>query len=178
MIPTVFGEKAVLRLLASGNMVADAETFGMNQAHFEQFSKMLEAPNGMIYITGPTGSGKTTTLYMALQKLSNRKVNIATIEDPVEWNIPRVNQCQVNTVAGLTFERGLRSLLRQDPDIIMVVLLGSQISPASVSGYSTELVSDISTAAAVANHKADTALGEEYAAHQSGLLDFPSGMLR
>ena len=93
VIPTVFGEKAVLRLLASGNMVADAETFGMNQAHFEQFSKMLEAPNGMIYITGPTGSGKTTTLYMALQ---------------------------VNTVAGLTFERGLRSLLRQDPDIIMV----------------------------------------------------------
>lgn len=66
VIPTVFGEKAVLRLLASGNMVADAETFGMNQAHFEQFSKMLEAPNGMIYITGPTGSGKTTTLYMAL----------------------------------------------------------------------------------------------------------------
>ena len=120
VIPTVFGEKAVLRLLASGNMVADAETFGMNQAHFEQFSKMLEAPNGMIYITGPTGSGKTTTLYMALQKLSNRKVNIATIEDPVEWNIPRVNQCQVNSVAGLTFERGLRSLLRQDPDIIMV----------------------------------------------------------
>lgn len=120
VIPTVFGEKAVLRLLASGNMVADAETFGMNQAHFEQFSKMLEAPNGMIYITGPTGSGKTTTLYMALQKLSNRKVNIATIEDPVEWNIPRVNQCQVNTVVGLTFERGLRSLLRQDPDIIMV----------------------------------------------------------
>lgn len=120
VIPTVFGEKAVLRLLASGNMVADAETFGMNQAHFEQFSKMLEAPNGMIYITGPTGSGKTTTLYMALQKLSNRKVNIVTIEDPVEWNIPRVNQCQVNTVAGLTFERGLRSLLRQDPDIIMV----------------------------------------------------------
>lgn len=120
VIPTVFGEKAVLRLLASGNMVADAETFGMNQAHFEQFSRMLEAPNGMIYITGPTGSGKTTTLYMALQKLSNRKVNIATIEDPVEWNIPRVNQCQVNAVAGLTFERGLRSLLRQDPDIIMV----------------------------------------------------------
>lgn len=120
VIPTVFGEKAVLRLLASGNMVADAETFGMNQAHFEQFSRMLEAPNGMIYITGPTGSGKTTTLYMALQKLSNRKVNIATIEDPVEWNIPRVNQCQVNAVAGLTFERGLRSLLRQDPYIIMV----------------------------------------------------------
>ena len=100
MIPTVFGEKAVLRLLASGNMVADAETFGMNQAHFEQFSKMLEAPNGMIYITGPTGSGKSNNTYMALQKLSNRKVNIATIEDPVEWNIPRVNQCQVNTVAG------------------------------------------------------------------------------
>ena len=120
VIPTVFGEKAVLRLLASGGTVADAEYFGMNKEHFEQFSRMLEAPNGMIYITGPTGSGKTTTLYMALQKLSDRKVNIATIEDPVEWNIPRVNQCQVNPVAGLTFERGLRSLLRQDPDIIMV----------------------------------------------------------
>lgn len=120
VVPTVFGEKAVLRLLASAGTIADAETFGMKQEHYEQFARMLEAPNGMIYITGPTGSGKTTTLYLALQKLSDRKVNIATIEDPVERTIPRVNQCQVNPVAGLTFSRGLRSLLRQDPDIIMV----------------------------------------------------------
>lgn len=120
VIPTVFGEKAVLRLLASGSNISDASRFGMTQEHYDMFSRMLNAPNGIIYITGPTGSGKTTTLYMALQKLSSRQVNISTIEDPVERNIPRVNQCQVNTMAGMSFERGLRSLLRQDPDIIMV----------------------------------------------------------
>lgn len=120
MIPTVFGEKAVLRLLASGNMVADAETFGMNQAHFEQFSKMLEAPNGMIYITGPTGSGKTTTLYMALQKLSNRKVNIATIEDPVEWRYSACQSVPGKYCCGAYLSADCVSLLRQDPDIIMV----------------------------------------------------------
>ena len=81
---------------------------------------MLRAPHGIIYITGPTGSGKTTTLYMALEMLAQRAVNISTIEDPVERNIDRINQMQVNPMAGLTFESGLRALLRQDPDIIMV----------------------------------------------------------
>lgn len=120
VIPTVYGEKAVLRLLTSNSRIDRSENFGMNDSHYEEFCKMLEAPNGIIYITGPTGSGKTTTLYMALSRISNRKVNIATIEDPVERHLPRINQSQVNNVAGMTFERGLRSLLRQDPDIIMV----------------------------------------------------------
>lgn len=81
---------------------------------------MLNSPNGIIYITGPTGSGKSTTLYMVLEYLSHRQVNISTVEDPVEKNVPSINQTQVNPVAGLTFESGLRALLRQDPDIIMV----------------------------------------------------------
>ncbi|MBQ8638013.1 MAG: Flp pilus assembly complex ATPase component TadA [Lachnospiraceae bacterium] len=120
VIPTVYGEKAVLRLLTANNRIERSETFGMTPEHYEEFSRMLDAPNGIIYLTGPTGSGKTTTLYMALSKISSHKINIATIEDPVERRLPRVNQSQVNTVAGMTFERGLRSLLRQDPDVIMV----------------------------------------------------------
>lgn len=121
VIPTVFGEKAVLRFLASGDTVFDrGGHFGMNDDSFMKFNEMLKAPNGIIYITGPTGSGKTTTLYMALEKLSKQQVNISTIEDPVERNLPRINQMQVNNQAGLTFGVGLRALLRQDPDIIML----------------------------------------------------------
>lgn len=120
LIPTVFGEKAVLRLL-SGNAQIDYEkTFGMNAADYRAFSGMLQAPNGIIYLTGPTGSGKTTTLYMILEAISRGQINISTIEDPVEKNLPRINQMQVNPVSGLNFENGLRALLRQDPDVIMV----------------------------------------------------------
>ena len=120
VIPTVFGEKAVLRLLA-GNMPIDhAGSFGMQEEDCEKLNKMLQSPNGIIYFTGPTGSGKTTTLYMILEELSKRLVNISTIEDPVEKNLARINQMQVNNQSGLTFEVGLRALLRQDPDIIMV----------------------------------------------------------
>lgn len=120
LIPTVFGEKAVLRLL-SGNAQIDYEkTFGMNAADYKAFSGMLQAPNGIIYLTGPTGSGKTTTLYMVLEAISRGQINISTIEDPVEKNLPRINQMQVNPVSGLNFENGLRALLRQDPDVIMV----------------------------------------------------------
>lgn len=120
LIPTVFGEKAVLRVLASSVKLDYAEQFGMNDYSYRQFLPILNSPNGIIYITGPTGSGKSTTLYMILSYLSSRMVNIATIEDPVEKNMPSVNQTQVNNVAGLTFDAGLRALLRQDPDIIMV----------------------------------------------------------
>lgn len=121
ILPTVFGEKAVLRLLASSSQVEDhPEQFGMEEETYRRFLPLLSAPNGIIYLTGPTGSGKSTTLYMILESLSRRNVNISTIEDPVEKNVPRVNQTQVNPVAGLTFETGLRALLRQDPDIIMV----------------------------------------------------------
>ena len=120
VIPTVYGEKAVLRYLNSNTPITHANHFGMSDADYLKISMMMEMPHGIIYVTGPTGSGKTTTLYMILESLAKRQVNISTIEDPVERNIERINQMQVNNVAGLTFERGLRALLRQDPDIIMV----------------------------------------------------------
>jgi type IV pilus assembly protein PilB len=120
VLPTVFGEKAVLRLLANNTTIEHADTFGMNEANYRRFRRMLQAPNGIIYLTGPTGSGKSTTLYMVLEELSKKQVNISTIEDPVEKNIHGINQTQVNTMAGMTFEVGLRALLRQDPDILMV----------------------------------------------------------
>ena len=120
IIPTVFGEKVVMRILAGNSRIDNAGTFGMEQDNYEKFTRMLKSPNGLIYITGPTGSGKTTTLYMALDSLSGKPVNISTIEDPVEKNLNRLNQMQIHPTAGLTFDSGLRALLRQDPDIIMV----------------------------------------------------------
>lgn len=120
VLPTVFGEKAVLRVLSSSGELDYSGQFGMDDATYRRFAPMLNVPNGIIYITGPTGSGKSTTLYMILEYLSRRMVNISTVEDPVEKNVPGINQTQVNNVAGLTFEVGLRALLRQDPDIIMV----------------------------------------------------------
>lgn len=120
LIPTVFGEKAVLRLLSGNAQIDHEKTFGMDAADYQAFSGMLKAPNGIIYLTGPTGSGKTTTLYMILEAISRGQINISTIEDPVEKNLPRINQMQVNPISGLNFENGLRALLRQDPDVIMV----------------------------------------------------------
>ena len=120
ILPTVFGEKAVIRLLDSRAVIEQADHFGMEEENYHRFVPMLDCPNGIIYITGPTGSGKTTTLYMVLELLAKRQVNIATIEDPVEKTLAHVSQTQVNTTAGLTFDTGLRALLRQDPDIIMV----------------------------------------------------------
>lgn len=120
VIPTVFGEKAVLRLLESNSVIERAESFGMQPEDYGKMRRILRSPHGIIYLTGPTGSGKTTTLYMILEEMARRQVNISTIEDPVERNIMGVNQMQVNNQAGLTFGTGLRALLRQDPDVIMV----------------------------------------------------------
>ena len=120
LLPTVYGEKAVLRLMATTTNMNYANHFGMDDYSYQQFLPMLNHPNGIIYITGPTGSGKSTTLYMVLEYLSGRHVNISTIEDPVEKRIEGINQSQVNNVSGLTFDVGLRALMRQDPDIIMV----------------------------------------------------------
>ena len=119
-IPTVYGEKMVMRFLSMNVPLDHAGQFGMNDGDYQKILQMLQSPHGVVYITGPTGSGKTTTLYMILEMLSQRNVNIATIEDPVERNLPKINQTQVNILAGLTFDVGLRSILRQDPDIIMV----------------------------------------------------------
>lgn len=120
IIPTSYGEKAVLRFLNSNTTIMHNKTYGMIQENYEKICKMLEMPHGIIYFTGPTGSGKTTTLYMILETLAKRQINISTIEDPVEKNIERCNQIQINNMAGLDFEMGLRALLRQDPDVILV----------------------------------------------------------
>lgn len=119
--PTVQGENVVLRVLdKSGLVVAGLEALGMFPAELEMFRKMITSPYGIILVTGPTGSGKTTTLYSALQVLNTEEVNIMTIEDPVEYQFFGLKQMQVNSKIGLTFSNSLRSFLRQDPDIILV----------------------------------------------------------
>ena len=109
-----------MRIMAFNGKLEHADHFGMDEYSYKQFAPLLNYPNGIIYITGPTGSGKSTTLYMILEYLTGRNINISTIEDPVEKNLPGINQTQVNPVAGLTFDVGLRALMRQDPDIIMI----------------------------------------------------------
>lgn len=119
-IPTPFGEKLVLRFLSRDVAMDHADKFGMNEENYKKICRILKNPYGMIYITGPTGSGKTTTLYMIVEELAKQPINVSTIEDPVERPIPRVNQTQVNLKAGFTFQNGLRALLRQDPDVILL----------------------------------------------------------
>ena len=119
-IPTLHGEKVVVRLLNRSQTQLGLEELGMEKDQLEVFKKLIARRAGLILVTGPTGSGKTTTLYTTLAVLNSKEVNIMTIEDPVEYQLPGINQIQVNPKAGLTFARGLRSILRQDPDIIMV----------------------------------------------------------
>jgi type IV pilus assembly protein PilB len=119
-LPTMFGEKIVMRLLDMGSTLNDISKLGFNTLNFKRFSEMIEKPTGIVLITGPTGSGKSSTLYAALNKLNNETVNIITIEDPVEYQLEGINQIQVNPNVGMTFAAGLRSILRQDPNIIMV----------------------------------------------------------
>lgn len=120
VIPTFYGEKIVLRLLKDGNLGFTLEKLGIDGDNLEKIRKALRNKTGMILNTGPTGSGKTTTLYTMLDILNDPKVNISTIEDPIEYQIPRINQTQVRSDIGYTFASGLRALVRQDPDILMV----------------------------------------------------------
>lgn len=120
VLPTVFGEKCVMRLAQKNNLTRDKSELGLSPQDMAEFDDILKNPHGMILVTGPTGSGKSTTLYTALHELNNEEVNIITVEDPVEANIDGVNQVQVNPKANLTFGTALRSILRQDPDIIMI----------------------------------------------------------
>jgi type IV pilus assembly protein PilB len=120
VMPTVYGEKVVMRLLDRSNFLKSKGELGFTEHNMEMFNSILDSPNGVILVTGPTGSGKTTTLYAALNELNTMNKNIITVEDPVEYKIEGINQVQVNTKAGLLFSTGLRSILRQDPDIIMV----------------------------------------------------------
>ncbi len=119
-LPTVRGEKVVLRILDKSSLMLDLKKLGFLSEHLASFKKMIEEPHGMILMTGPTGSGKTTTLYSALKALDTAETNIVTVEDPVEYKLAGINQVQVNPKAGLTFANGLRSILRQDPDIMMI----------------------------------------------------------
>ncbi|GIX44337.1 MAG: type IV-A pilus assembly ATPase PilB [Candidatus Sumerlaea sp.] len=118
--PTVFGEKVVIRILDRGNLMLNLTDLGMDPEVLAGFEAQIRAPWGMILVTGPTGSGKSTTLYSALNTINDPRKNIMTIEDPVEYQLRGINQVQVHPEIGLTFAEGLRSFLRQDPDIIMV----------------------------------------------------------
>ena len=118
--PTVHGENVVMRLLDRSSILLGLKDLGFTKENLDIFSRLILQPNGIILITGPTGSGKTTTLYSALSTISSMEKNIITIEDPVEYELPLIRQTQVNPKADITFANGLRSILRQDPDVIMV----------------------------------------------------------
>ncbi|MBQ2981138.1 MAG: Flp pilus assembly complex ATPase component TadA [Lachnospiraceae bacterium] len=119
-LPTVYGEKVVMRLASKEGFNRAKSELGLRPEDLEKFDGILKNPNGIILVTGPTGSGKSTTLYTALSELSTEEVNVVTVEDPVEANVNGVNQVQVNNKADMTFANALRSILRQDPDIIMI----------------------------------------------------------
>jgi len=120
ILPTVHGEKVVLRVLDKSNLSASLDKLGLDEGTFKQFKQAIDAPHGLILVTGPTGSGKTTTLYSALNELNSPQWNIVTVEDPVEFQIPGINQVPTKKDIGLTFANALRSILRQDPDIVMI----------------------------------------------------------
>lgn len=120
VLPTVFGEKIVIRLLDRSSFLLSKKQLGFTDTNLYRFNQILKKPNGIILVTGPTGSGKTTTLYTALREFNSVNRNIITVEDPVEYKLDGINQVQVNIKGGLTFANGLRSILRQDPDIVMI----------------------------------------------------------
>jgi len=120
VMPTVHGEKIVLRVLDKSNLTASIDKLGLDPETFKQVKSAIDAPHGLILVTGPTGSGKTTTLYSALNELNSPIYNIVTVEDPVEFQVPGINQVPTKKEIGLTFANALRSILRQDPDIIMI----------------------------------------------------------
>lgn len=120
VLPTVFGEKVVIRLLDRSSYVLSKSELGFTKENMQVFDSIVKNPYGIILVTGPTGSGKTTTLYAALKEINHINRNIVTVEDPVEYRLPGINQVQVNNKAGLTFASGLRAILRQDPDVIMI----------------------------------------------------------
>jgi type IV pilus assembly protein PilB len=120
MLPTVYGENIVMRILDKGSLMLNLEDLGLSPEMLKRLKSILASSYGIILVTGPTGSGKTTTLYSCLNNLNNADVNIITVEDPVEYRLKLIRQAHVNVKAGLTFANGLRSILRQDPDIVMV----------------------------------------------------------
>jgi len=139
-LPTIFGEKVVMRILDKGNLNIDLNKLGFQEQALNDFTRAIAMPYGMVLVTGPTGSGKTTTLYSALSKINTSEVNIMTAEDPVEYNLEGINQVLVNDDVGLSFAAALRSFLRQDPNIIMVgeirdIDTGSIAVKAALTGH-------------------------------------------
>jgi general secretion pathway protein E len=120
VIPTAFGERVVLRLLDKSQALLTLSDLGLDEAKVAQFDRLIKSPYGIVLVTGPTGSGKTTSLYAALSKINSPAINIITIEDPIEYQIEGIGQIQVNPKIDLTFATGLRSIVRQDPDVILV----------------------------------------------------------
>ena len=140
ILPTVYGEKVVMRLTSKTALTRNKSQLGLKEGELKQFDHIMRNPHGIILVTGPTGSGKSTTLYTALSELNTEEVNIITVEDPVEANINGINQVQVNNKADLTFASALRSILRQDPDIIMIGEIRDQETAsiavqASITGH-------------------------------------------
>ncbi len=165
MLPTVYGEKTVMRLTEKKALTRDKRNLGFDDAELGTFDKIFGNPNGIILVTGPTGSGKSTTLYTALSELNKEDVNIITVEDPVEANIEGINQVQVNNKAGLTFAAALRSILRQDPDIIMIGEIRDEETAsiavtASITGHLVVSTLHTNSAAASITRLAD--MGLEY----------------
>jgi general secretion pathway protein E len=119
-LPSAHGERAVLRLLDKGEQKFSLESLGMDGDVLEQFNTLVQQPHGIVLVTGPTGSGKTTTLYASLTRLDTRTSNVLTVEDPVEYELPGIGQTQVNPKIDLTFAKALRAILRQDPDVVMI----------------------------------------------------------
>ena len=139
-LPTIFGEKVVMRILDRSNLNIDLTKSGFEQKALDNFIRAIQSPYGIVLVTGPTGSGKTTTLYSALSKISTPEVNIMTAEDPVEYNIEGINQVQIHEEIGLTFAAALKAFLRQDPNIIMVgeirdLETGSIATKAALTGH-------------------------------------------
>ena len=160
VLPTVFGEKTVMRLTAKQNLTRDKKNLGFSDEELVVFDRIFRNPNGIILVTGPTGSGKSTTLYTALSELNSTDVNIITVEDPVEANIDGINQVQVNPKADLTFATALRSILRQDPDIIMIGEIRDQETAsiavtASITGHLVVSTLHTNSAAASITRLAD-----------------------
>ncbi|MCR5610093.1 MAG: Flp pilus assembly complex ATPase component TadA [Lachnospiraceae bacterium] len=160
ILPTVYGEKVVMRMTSKQGLTKPKSALGFSQEEMEKFDRILANPHGIILVTGPTGSGKSTTLYTALSELNTEDVNIITVEDPVEANINGINQVQVNVKAEMTFAAALRSILRQDPDIIMIgeIRDGETASiavKASITGHLVVSTLHTNSAAATITRLAD-----------------------
>lgn len=160
VLPTVYGEKVVLRIASKGGFTRDKRELGFTEQELERYDRMISQPHGIILITGPTGSGKSTTLYTMISSLNKEGVNLITIEDPVEAHIPGVNQIQVNEKVELTFANALRAILRQDPDIIIIGEIRDQETAeiavkASITGHLVASTLHTNSAAATVTRMTD-----------------------